>query len=162
MAVKMKRRARIVLDMTPMVDIAFLLVIFFMSTYHARPQVTVEVTLPDSRSPLKVPESNVMVINVLNPDQAKALADSIGPTNLISLINDIREATAEADLSLDKLKSRGTIVSMGSLDLMKDIISSPGKPLSRGRACELAIKEVQRPGNFIYKMAKQEIAAMTP
>lgn len=162
MAVKMKRRARIVLDMTPMVDIAFLLVIFFMSTYHARPPVTVEVTLPDSRSPLKVPESNVMVINVLNPDQAKALADSIGPTNLISLINDIREATAEADLSVDKLKSRGTIVSTGSLDLLKDIVSSPGKPLSRGRACELAIKEVQRPGNFIYKMAQQEISTLTP
>jgi len=162
MAVKMKRRARIVLDMTPMVDIAFLLVIFFMSTYHARPPTTVSVELPDSRSPFKVPESNVMVINVLNPEQAKELADSIGPTNLMALINDIREASAEPSLSMDGLKSRGTIISLGSSDLLKDVIGAPGKPLSRGRAAELAIKEVQRPGNFINRTAKQEVAAMTP
>jgi biopolymer transport protein ExbD len=162
MAVKMKRRARIVLDMTPMVDIAFLLVIFFMSTYHARPPTTVSVELPDSRSPFKVPESNVMVINVLNPDQAKQLADSIGPTSLMALVNDIREASAEPSLSVDGLKARGTIISLGSLDLLKEVVGAPGKPLSRGRAAELAVKEVQRPGNFINRAAKQETASMTP
>ncbi len=162
MAVKMKRRARIVLDMTPMVDIAFLLVIFFMSTYHARPPTTVDVMLPDSRSPLKVPESNVMVLTVLNPDHAKQLADSIGPTSLLGLINEIREASADPDISLEGLKGRGGLLAYASTDLLRDIVGSPGKPLSRGRACELAIKEVQRPGNFIYRAAKQEIASMTP
>lgn len=163
MAVKMKRRARIILDMTPMVDIAFLLVIFFMSTYHARPPTTVSVELPDSRSPFKVPESNVMVINVLNPDQAKELADSIGPTNLLALINDIREASAEPSLSVEILKGRsGTLLPYVSTELLKDIVGAPGKPLSRGRAAELAVKEVQRPGNFIHTAAKQEAASLTP
>lgn len=162
MAVKMKRRARIILDMTPMVDIAFLLVIFFMSTYHARPPTTVSVELPDSRSPLKVPESNVMVINVLNPEQAKQLADSIGPTNLMALINDIREASAEPSLSVEMLKGRaGTLLPYASHELLKEVVEAPGKPLTRGRACELAVKEIQRPNNFIHGSAKQELAAMT-
>lgn len=163
MAVKMKRRARIILDMTPMVDIAFLLVIFFMSTYHSRPPVTVDVSLPDSRSPLKVPESNVMVLNVLNPEQAKQLADSVGPTNLIRLINDIREASAQPELSVEMIKGMSnSLLPYASAQLQKDIAASPNKPLSRGRACELAIHEIQRPDNFIHRMAKQDIAALTP
>ncbi|MEO0109136.1 MAG: biopolymer transporter ExbD, partial [candidate division WOR-3 bacterium] len=57
-----KKRVQISLDMTPMVDIGFLLVIFFMSTYHARPPETVRVDLPMSRSPLKVPERHVITL----------------------------------------------------------------------------------------------------
>jgi biopolymer transport protein ExbD len=163
MAVKMMHRSRIVLDMTPMVDIAFLLVIFFMSTYHARPPTTVSVTLPDSRSPFKVPESNVMVLNVLAPEQAKALADSIGPTTFMTLITNIKEASAQTNLSIEGLQGMGgTLLPYASRDLLKNIVESQGNPLSRGRACELAVQEVQRPNNFVVKLAKQEVAALTP
>ena len=75
-----KRRVGIQLDMTPMVDIGFLLVIFFMSTYHARPPETVKVDLPMSRSPLKVPEQHVVILSVLPPERAWVLADSYNPT----------------------------------------------------------------------------------
>lgn len=163
MSVKMKRRARIVLDMTPMVDIAFLLVIFFMSTYNARPPVTVDVNLPDSRSPFKVPEANVMMVNVLAPEEAKALAESIGPTNLVALINNIREASLQPEATVEVLKGMGgTLLPYASPELLTDIVRSPGKPLSRGRAAELAIMEVRRHNNFITKLAKQEIASFTP
>jgi biopolymer transport protein ExbD len=163
MSAKIKRRARIVLDMTPMVDIAFLLVIFFMSTYHARPPVTVEVMLPDSRSPLKVPEANVMVINVLAPEKAAALADSIGPTNLLALIANIKEATADPNVTVAAMRGMGgTLLPSASEDLLKEVASAPGKPLTRGRSSELAIREVQRKDNFINKWAKQEIASLTP
>jgi len=163
MSAKMKHRAKIVLDMTPMVDIAFLLVIFFMSTYNARPPITVSVALPESRSPFKVPEANVMLVNVLAPAEAKALAESIGPTNLVNLINNIREASLQPEATVEMLKGMGgTLLPLASPDLLTEIVLSPGKPLSRGRAAELAIKEVRRPGNFITKLAKQEIAGFTP
>jgi biopolymer transport protein ExbD len=163
MSAKMKHRARIVLDMTPMVDIAFLLVIFFMSTYHARPPVTVEVMLPDSRSPLKVPEANVMVINVLAPEKAKELADSIGPTNLMTLIANIKEASVDQNVTIAAMRGMsGTLLPSASEELLNEIAEAPGKPLNRGRSAELAVREVQRKDNFINKWAKQEIKTLTP
>jgi biopolymer transport protein ExbD len=81
---KKRKRVNIITDMTPMVDIGFLLVIFFMSTYHARPPETVTVDLPFSRSPFKVPESDVMIITILPPTRAVALAESINPTEMLN------------------------------------------------------------------------------
>jgi biopolymer transport protein ExbD len=87
MAVPKKRpRVNITIDMTPMVDIGFLLVIFFMSTYHARPPETVTVDLPLSRSPFKVPESDVMIITILPPGRTLGLSDSINPTDMLQSI----------------------------------------------------------------------------
>lgn len=163
MAARMKHRARMVLDMTPMVDIAFLLVIFFMSTYHARPPATVEVQLPDSRSEFKVPEANVMQINVLNPDHAKKLADSIGPTALLALITHIREASAQPNLTRDMMRGMtNTYLPLASEELLKEIVEAPGKPFSRGRATELAAMECGRKDNFLTRMAKQELPTLTP
>lgn len=84
---KKRPRINITIDMTPMVDIGFLLVIFFMSTYHARPPETVTVDLPLSRSPFKVPESDVMIITILPPSRAVALAESINPTDYLGSIS---------------------------------------------------------------------------
>jgi biopolymer transport protein ExbD len=64
MAVKKLRRIGIKIDMTPMVDVAFLLLIFFMSTSQFDPPQKVPITIPDSHSNLKVPESDVMTIGV--------------------------------------------------------------------------------------------------
>jgi biopolymer transport protein ExbD len=86
MAAPKRSRIGIGIDMTPMVDIGFLLVIFFMSTYHARPPETVGVDLPLSRSPFKVPESDVMILTILPPDRAFTLTDSIDPTALTQTI----------------------------------------------------------------------------
>jgi biopolymer transport protein ExbD len=60
-----KRRLGIRIDMTPMVDIAFLLLIFYMvTTIFAAPQA-MEINLPpktdnDSTPPMKVPKSNLL------------------------------------------------------------------------------------------------------
>ena len=64
MAAKKMRRIGIKIDMTPMVDVAFLLLIFFMSTSQFDPPQKVPITIPDSHSNLKVPESDVMTIGV--------------------------------------------------------------------------------------------------
>ncbi len=57
-------RTGIRLDMTPMVDIAFLLLTFFMLTTQFRPPAEVEVMLPDSHSEIKLPESDVLTITI--------------------------------------------------------------------------------------------------
>jgi biopolymer transport protein ExbD len=64
MSAKKLRRIGIKIDMTPMVDVAFLLLIFFMSTSQFDPPQKVPITLPDSHSNLKVPESDVLVLGI--------------------------------------------------------------------------------------------------
>ncbi len=60
----MAKRISVTIDMTPMVDVAFLLLIFFMSTTQFKPPEQVSVSLPASSSEIKVPETEVIVITV--------------------------------------------------------------------------------------------------
>jgi biopolymer transport protein ExbD len=57
-------RAGIRIDMTPLVDVAFLLLTFFMLTTQFKPPEEVEITLPSSNSEFKLPESDVMTISL--------------------------------------------------------------------------------------------------
>ncbi len=59
-----KHRVGVKLDMTPMVDVAFLLLTFFMLTTTFRPPEEVSVTVPDSHSQLKLPTASVITITV--------------------------------------------------------------------------------------------------
>ena len=64
MSAKKMKRIGIKIDMTPMVDVAFLLLIFFMSTSQFDPPQKASITLPDSHSNLKVPDSDVLVLGI--------------------------------------------------------------------------------------------------
>ncbi len=58
------KRVKIRIDMTPMVDVAFLLLIFFMvTTVFRRPQA-LEITIPSEKAEAEVPEMNVFQIRV--------------------------------------------------------------------------------------------------
>ncbi len=69
MAKRGKRRVGIAIDMTPMVDIAFLLLIFYMTTTQFKPPEKQQVTLPTSQSQFKVPMSDIINITVNKADQ---------------------------------------------------------------------------------------------
>ncbi len=54
--------------MTPMVDVAFLLLTFFMLTTKFRPPEPVAIDLPSSHSEKKLPESEVLTVTVSGDD----------------------------------------------------------------------------------------------
>lgn len=105
MAKPKRPRVGIALDMTPMVDIGFLLVIFFMSTYHARPPETIGVDLPMSRSPFKVPESDVMIVTMVTPDRAVAIAESINPSALLRAVSQYQMPVSEGGQGMSRARA---------------------------------------------------------
>src|SRR2546426_6305333 len=65
-----KRRVGIRIDMTPMVDVAFLLLIFFMVTTVFRTPQALEINLPpDENVKIQVAESKVLAVRVLPDDR---------------------------------------------------------------------------------------------
>ncbi len=64
---KKKRRIGVRLDMTPMVDVAFLLLTFFMLTTAFRLPQTMEISIPEDdaeKNQVKIAESNILQIRV--------------------------------------------------------------------------------------------------
>lgn len=68
MGIKKKRRVAIRIDMTPMVDIAFLLLIFYMATTQFKPPEARAVELPSSHSQIELPDKNIINITVTKYD----------------------------------------------------------------------------------------------
>ena len=65
------KRIGIKIDMTPMVDVAFLLLIFFMCTTVFRKPQALEINLPpDPNAKVEIAESNVMTLRVIAPEDS--------------------------------------------------------------------------------------------
>ena len=116
MAAKKLRRIGIKIDMTPMVDVAFLLLIFFMSTSQFDPPQKLPIKIPDSHSTLKVPDSDVMTIGV---GKANEILWQIGKnpqeftdiTNLETLVSEQRRRNPRLRVAIkaDKSSDYGTM-----------------------------------------------------
>lgn len=77
------------LDMTPMVDLGFLLVTFFMLTATAAPDEPVAVDMPSSVSEIKMPETDILLITV--GDDGRVFFNMDGKYNRQELLKNIGE-----------------------------------------------------------------------
>lgn len=89
-----RRRIGISIDMTPMVDIAFLLLIFFMCTTQFQPPEQDKIALPDSASNAKSPESDIITISVTKAPSVKVIYRK----GANEVVQEIDPATLTADL----------------------------------------------------------------
>lgn len=58
------KRQGVLIDMTPLVDVAFLLLTFFMLTTTFKPPEEVTIDLPTSNSAIKIPTANVITLSL--------------------------------------------------------------------------------------------------
>ncbi|MDI6767708.1 MAG: biopolymer transporter ExbD [Bacteroidota bacterium] len=87
-----QHRIGISIDNTPLVDIGFLLLTFFMLTTQFKPPEEVQIILPSSHSKFLLPESNVMIITLskdsrifLGFDSQHLMAKLFGEENKLRL-----------------------------------------------------------------------------
>ena len=105
MAVVKAKRHRPVIDMTPMVDLGFLLVAFFMMTTQFAPMDLVSVAIPSSTSEMKLPESNIATILISKEGEIYFRMD--GTRNLRSLGTNLNKAynLGLTDSEIDKFST---------------------------------------------------------
>ena len=65
--------------MTPMVDVAFLLLIFFMTTTTFKPPEEITIDLPSSNAEYKVPETNVLILSITRDGELYVQDDPRSP-----------------------------------------------------------------------------------
>ena len=91
---KKRRRIGVSIDMTPMVDVAFLLLIFFMTTTQFQPPERDKISLPDSASNAKSPESDIITISVTKAPTVKVVYRKNGE----EVTTELNPATVNVDL----------------------------------------------------------------
>jgi biopolymer transport protein ExbD len=118
---KAKRRLGVRLDMTPMVDVAFLLLTFFMlTTTYNRPQ-TMEINLPpDKDVKVEVAESNLLTLRVKDDGSIYWALGTQPPAKI--------ESSKFRSFMSDKLKENPKLITLIKIDrkgkyhMMVDII----------------------------------------
>lgn len=111
------KRVGFKLDMTPMVDVGFLLLTFFMLTTQFKPQDVAEVVLPSSHSAFKLPDADVMIVTVdkegnvyLGVDSQNLRAQLFGVENRLRAgmqvqLSDLSKLLREARIRNPKLRT---------------------------------------------------------
>jgi len=146
MPAKKLRRIGVKIDMTPMVDVAFLLLIFFMETAQFEPPQKVPVKLPDSHSNLKVPESDLMIVTITKDSQllwqvGKEQQQQTDATNLESIVTDQRRRNPRTRVAIkaDKDSDYGTMEDvMGVMQRTNTITFSLVTELIQSKKSEMA------------------------
>lgn len=117
---KRKRRTNIRIDMTPMVDVAFLLLTFFMlTTVFSKPQ-TMEINLPPGEDSVEVPASNLLTLRI---DSSGIIYWNMG-TELPKGIafKDLRPLLVERRKTNPKLITLVKVDREGTYNMMVDIM----------------------------------------
>jgi biopolymer transport protein ExbD len=95
------KRVGFKLDMTPMVDVGFLLLTFFMLTTTFKPQDVAELILPTSHSAFKLPDADVMIVTI---DKSGKVFLGVDSQNLrAALFGEQNKLRAGIEVSLQEL-----------------------------------------------------------
>ncbi len=151
-----KQRIAIRIDMTPMVDIAFLLLIFYMvTTVFSMPQA-MEVNLPPKTEEdqiLKIKESNVLIIHVDENDEfywnmGRELPVLMKADSLRKLLVDQNKANAKLNTLVIVHKDaryKSMVDILDEIDLIERSFNA-----ATARELEVTIKEFNDPSNDRY------------
>ena len=141
------------LDITPMIDIVFLLLAFFVMVSKMDPQVAVD--LPEARAGVAIPEKNCVVFVVTpgdEPDTAKIYKGrSTEDSNLVQAVEKVdienevtayveERLSAEPQIQAILIKAEGE-VRHGDVELVRRGISS--STLAENRQIYAAVDEAQ-------------------
>jgi biopolymer transport protein ExbD len=118
---KQGRRLGVRIDMTPLVDVAFLLLTFFMyTTSMSRPQ-TMEINLPpDKNVKVEIAESNLMTLRV--NDKGVVYWNIALDAPKIIEFKDLRAFLVDKQTSIPKLTVLLKIDRLGKYKMMVDLI----------------------------------------
>lgn len=118
---KKAKRVPIRIDMTPLVDVAFLLLTFFMlTTVFSKPQ-TMELNLPpDDKTQVEVAESNLMTLRVMADSTVWHAMGTAAPKQVE--FSKLREFLLEANRANPKLITLVKVDRDGSYALMVDVM----------------------------------------
>lgn len=96
-----KGRVAVRVDMTPMVDVAFLLLTFFMLTTQFTPPEQVKIEVPVSHSAIKLPDSNILTVYV---DKDSKIFMGVDSQNLmVKLFGEQARLKKEVQVNLQNL-----------------------------------------------------------
>ena len=123
---KKKRRVAVRIDMTPMVDVAFLLLTFFMlTTTMNRPQ-TMEINLPpDSKTKVEIAASNLLTILVKENGDIYyyvGLGGTTDPPPQKVAFDDLRKTLGQKNQENPKLVTLIKIDRKGKYHMMVDLM----------------------------------------
>ena len=134
---KKKRRIAIRIDMTPMVDIAFLLLIFYMATTQFKPPEARAVDLPESHSQIELPDKDIINITVTKFDsiyvdfviRTTIDIDGVPTETTARLVRNSNEYTVADDINRARSKVPYALVVIkadhnASFGVMQDIMES--------------------------------------
>ena len=96
-----KKRLGYKIDMTPMVDVAMLLLTFFMMTTQFRPSSEAEVYLPSSHALYKMPETDIMTVTVNKEGRTYLGVDS--PALRVQLFGEANKLRPEVEVDRKQL-----------------------------------------------------------
>jgi biopolymer transport protein ExbD len=103
---KKKRRIGVSIDMTPMVDVAFLLLIFFMTTTQFQPPERDKIDLPKSNSEAKSPESDIITIAVTKLPRVSVIYKQHTADGVVEQRIELNAASLSTDLGPALQKAR--------------------------------------------------------